>query len=761
MKKVAINACALAMILSLHATASAQAGNSTNPKVTFSSTGEQVRRVLNELSAQTGATLVVAEALAQEPVVIRAVDVPLDDLVARIATAIGADVVRNGTQIELRPSQKGRSEAEKFAERVAQIRKDQEKVRARIAKKPAFDKEAAKGLMHEIETYFQSLSERKVNDYRAEDEKLGNSGPHVRLSEEIFVAIPAEELALITKQNRVVWCNVPTAKQRRLPNQVIAPVQRFLNAQKIWTETLGGRAFNYPQDRGLPTNIHYLLEKNFEWSMPDPDGDEEANLILISGRSWSGMSADLEIRLVNKRGRYVQTANFASYNLNDDEPRGAGGPDLNVTPDQTIPNIVVPLREDAKAFLQHMQKMMQGGFDRSEPIQNLPIKEKLLNPDKHDPISIVFGPTIIDLAEKGKLNVVASVPDLFAFWSALLFEGDNASLQKLVGKLAGAGQLMKGKVEGGWLTIELNRESSSFTNDPAFFVRSNRRELGKLIRSGHQEGRLSLDALASYATSLPDDARDMDQIVMLYASLLWGQDPGYFGEIDKLRFYGSLDPMQRRASKEGKELPYSGLRPEQKRLLEIMVYSGQNWDLSFQPTEESGDRNVENPWELFHNGLLGEPTYRFARGFASMANLLVTDTVESEIKTSRTGKYGQQSESSSADHLGTILFYQELDDPEYSYYKEMGPISSFELVDTRRVNVRVQLDPEVSYSFQLSEKVRSHGKYDSVEKLPNELYKKVLAAKELARKSYEEMRRHQQPPPGLTKTSYSPGAGLW
>lgn len=761
MNKVVFNACACVGILLMRATAIGQIGVTTNPKVTYVSTGEQLRKVLNELTSQTGVNLVVAEALAQEPIVIRAVDVPLETLLSRIAAAIGCDVVRNGTQVELKLSPRGQSEAEVFAERVAKIRKDQDKVRARIAKKPPFDKEAAKGLMQEIESYFQSLNERKVNEYRAEDEKLGNTGPHVRLSEEIFVAIPAEELAIITKQNRVVWCNVPTAKQRRLPSQVIAPVQRFLSAQKVWTDTLGGRAFNYPQDRGLPSNIHYLLEKNFEWSMPDPDGDEEANLILISGRSWSAFGTDLEIKLVNKRGRYVQTANFASYTLNDDEPREARGPDLNVTPDQSIPNLSVPLREDARAFLQHMQKMMQGGFDRSESIQHQPIKEKLLNPDKHDPISIVFGSTLVDLAEKGKLNVVATVPDLLSFWCALLFEGDSASLQKLVGKLAGTGQLMKGKVEGDWLTLELNRGSSAFVNDDSFLVRSNRRELGKLIRSGFQDGRLSLDALASYAASLPADTRDMDQLVMLYASLLWGQDPGYFGEIDKLRFYGSLDPMQRRASKEGKALPYSGLRPEQKRLLEAMVYSGQTWDLSFQPTEEGGGRDVDNPWDLFHNGLLGEPTYRFARGFASMANLLVTDAVESEIKTSRTGKYGLQTESSNADHLGTILFYQELDDPEYAYYKEMGPITSFELVDMRRVNVRVQLDPEVSYSFQLSEKIRSNGKFDSVEKLPSELYKKVLAAKELARKSYDEMKRYQQPPPGLSKTLYSPGLSLW
>jgi hypothetical protein len=270
-------------------------------------------------------------------------------------------------------------------------------------------------------------------------------------------------------------------------------------------------------------------------------------------------------------------------------------------------------------------------------------RERVLNPDKFEPLSTTTSDIFLGIANGRNENLVATFPDATLLPSARrIAQGELKASEAL--SLAHTSWQLATSEKDGWLEVW---PSQPYT---AAQERMNRVALGKMLRTLDTKGRLGLDDLATYAVST-DAVNTMAGVDYFYLRLL---DPAtadrqfasiFQGNREMLKFYGLLGQSQRNGLANGQPLALGSLGQKQRDLLHSMVYNSLDGPRITTPNERPSPRQGPGgpaAMMMGAGGLQRERTEALPTGVPSNGVLILRLMREQAVlATDSTGANGQ------------------------------------------------------------------------------------------------------------------------
>jgi len=531
-------------------------------RITFAIRAARAAVVIPELGKLAGIDLRATPQTENEVLIVSVADVPLSDVLARVATATSGQWKRDGKTLKLFASDKMRSVEERtdFAKRLADIKqaigervevaKKQELNRAKQSKKT----EAAKSDTNELDRYSGELEKQ---DFKGDAEVLITS---------LLQCVDPAVLARFEPAERLVFSTNPTRMQKAMSGTAAEVIDNFVKDHDA-------KAISPPADfddflKALDQDQadHWRTSARRAGRI----GQVAKALFIESEPDFSySVAHDFEVRLYDSKGGMVySTSDLVGVN-NQMYP----GP----APDAKTSTPIV-YSDDSKLLMKGIKNQDQQ-FQLSKDL-----KRKMCHPLDFDPLSFIQTDELMAYAKwKGK-PFVADVPDEFG--SALLegTEEPAETLEAVDFKIKRADELV---------TVDDNDFTVLKSSNPvrSRSLRLDRMALSTLLQASEQKGATSLDDLATYAlqTLEPRTATLSQSYLKLLVT-------GFDGMFDSpnwtmLRFYGQLDPGARESLAEGMKLPISSLSAGPKTCLEDLIY-GPSGRLVIDESSSKGGEQV-------------------------------------------------------------------------------------------------------------------------------------------------------------------------
>lgn len=401
---------------------------------------------------------------------------------------------------------------------------------------------------------------KAVAAYRGFDaQKELPTSPAARALDRLVAAFKPEDLAGIPFQKRVIYSSSPTKMELPLPGNAANVLDKF---KEEWN-SLGN---------------------------PIGNGGLATKLLITASRNYSGTAIDMLLHAVAPDGNIVGGA-FKTIGI----PADQAWKDAPKVSSSEEPIKLSPISESFYTISQNVR------LRESKPVPPIPaeLRNQLLRPDLYDPLSFVPSEIILGAAKAKNLNVVGVLPDLMINnWGWI----PGVSLPSVALKEVTSAR-WGGVIEDGWLTISPPNASVGRA------LRLDRVALATALAAAKRESGVSLDIAAAFARK-NEDPNSM-QVLALWRWL--GSDPENIPPFSwyPLKFYGSLSASQWQAINAGQPIPFRSFTPEQRELLETMIYSGYGM-LSLSPgaTSDAIDAFFNNakrlPSESFPNGVPGD-----------------------------------------------------------------------------------------------------------------------------------------------------------
>jgi hypothetical protein len=526
-----------------------------DPAVTYSTVAVSVKKAVQDIAKVTGAKLDVADAAANEIVVISVKDAPLSELMKRIA-----DV----TSCEWKTDSGG----------IQWLNYSTEKTRKEQADETAeHEKQVAKGvteLLKDREPIPADVEEEGAN---SEILDMDSEGKAIF---KILKLIPTSAIASVLGGERLVYSTSPTRMQRGLGNidAIIADLiaehnkeaKARVDAQKAAEEDdpqtveqqrqqremqamfggFGGRFVG--QDKQItvpPAKVLFVvsnegvlfLQPNITFEMRLYDA---AGKVILSSEQWLPSGESFADMVPNP-----QEANAPQ------EPQPAKGTPIEFSPLAREFASLTDFREIANRDRTPSQALM----------------ERLIRPDLYDPLSFADSEAFLAVAKAKNVNLICNLPDNMESILQAFTKGTATTVESFLAQVK-ANDKLQVKEGGGWMQISPSSRVESRA------IRVDRRALTDLIAAGRSKGTPSLDDVATYALKCDEPAHTaiVSPYIMMFAQKAFAQ--GMRGQTDwtMLRIYGNLSASQRQLLWSGSALPVRSLNPGIKKLVDKMAF---------------------------------------------------------------------------------------------------------------------------------------------------------------------------------------------
>lgn len=238
---------------------------------------------------------------------------------------------------------------------------------------------------------------------------------------------------------------------------------------------------------------------------------------------------------------------------------------------------------------------------KRDPTANPPsqaVLQFLQSPEMNDPLSVGFGDILLGYAQNEGLNVAAYAPDRTMYWSLVQARTEPVRADVFFAALDVL-RSVDVAIDEKWVTIApvMPLETSR--------SRTPRNVLGDFVRNVARAGYVSIDSAARLAMQYED--RQLE-LARNYTSVLHGtQSNALFGDVDLLRFYGSLSPELKNPAPGKRILPLSDFNSYQQGMLQRLVYRGGY----LQDRKNTGEQEA---WEEALWSIANEPTETFPDG---------------------------------------------------------------------------------------------------------------------------------------------------
>lgn len=382
--------------------------------ITYDCVANSVEKILADLSPQAGLRLRGSATTNPMLIMLHVEQAPLETVLKKLAEVTEAEWVREegGMALSRTPAIQNRLDQEFFQRKLKNIEKALAKLKETNAKAPAFEGQTAENLAMRL----SEVSKRQGGNAGEFDqgayqtiEKIQREMPVGRSANRLAAMFDAKTLAALPKEGRTVFSTTPNKSQRPFPAGLQAEMNRLMQEQAILVEALKRHPLP-KQDNGS-----YYMDRRSTQAMEMP------SRVLAKVATFGGKSVSFEFIFVNSKNKSMTRT--STYMTPDGESRGdgdmekikaAGGGEK------------IEIDGDLKALCEALKPLYGGAMDGKTEVK-LPqdLLQKVLNPEKFEPITFTAGPLMSLYAKAKKQNVIVSLNDtLVAFSTYLSFFGE-------------------------------------------------------------------------------------------------------------------------------------------------------------------------------------------------------------------------------------------------------------------------------------------------------------------------------------------------
>ncbi len=639
-------------------------GQDTSVKITYTAPATRLQTELDEIGKQAKMPLYASPDMARETLVIKVKDLPLSDLMAKIAEATSGSWIPEGTGYRIViDSVKRRQEANES--RLASIRKVTEsmkKLTEPLDKKP-------------------TLTAANTGDSQAHGTvSVGTSGtnmlmggggdsPADRALLRILKLMGPGQLASVQSGDRVVLATNPNGSQISMPSGSTDAITRLVEEQRIFAQAAkkNKKPDQTPPDQNEAVQqIKDMFGIDTDAMTRELAGPPAKVLLTLSRNSLFG-GLDATLLLYDTNGKVLLTGrtsiDVGGGLLNMQEIIDATAtvnkpvvkPPVN---EQEIP--LTPLSKQMFSY-RNVNRMDPGSLDVKIPDE---VRAAMLIPDQRDPLSFAESEGVMALADAKKEQLVANLPDsilqisLFSTGAKLTVSAFEERLKKSA------------------VTTEANGFMVIRPLDPydARLGKVDRVSLTSFIRNVHGKAFAPLDDVAQYALKNPPPAETpaATSYLMMFAPEAIQGGVGGQADWNMLRFFATLSPPQRQSLAQGRPMQLGNLTPGQISYATKLLF-GANAHLQVQdPNAKKSELpaifDAINMFKL-PTDFRSEPTEAMPNGFPRGGMLTLNLNKEPVAKSTSQGMMGMA--ALGLDELAMLKFFK--GEPQFAQVQAYMP----------------------------------------------------------------------------------------
>lgn len=547
-------------------------------KVSFKSGAGFLNGLFKVLSNETGIGLYTNSQTQNEIVYANFKDVPLSEVMNKLADACGAEWAKeeNGFRLVRTDALRKSQEAAEAKARAAKIKASIEKMRDELQKQGQFTAETVEKMAADTRAAITSAQGREG---MRQIMGMQNMAPAARAITQMLAVIDPLELATLAPGKRLVLATSPTRMQRPLPGTVNGIINQFVKEQRILAETMA------KQPEGPGRGI-----LGFGGLNPDNKAlyNNPAKTMLVVTRFGTADSFGLTLTVADSNGETMGNG-FHSLGIEAMLPAEAT-PETNSGTQPAADNgKPIELSEATKQFIELAKTAMPVapnvmsfstgdtmmvfaarislGEETAQSKLSPEWKKRILNCDMDEPMGWIAN-DVFDAIAKARGNVIACLPDrlIFPLAQAMAAPKSVEAVQKALTTTLD----MEATHEGGWSVWKPAMQA---------FVREERVHRPSLVASLKaldSAARLTLNQKANYAANAPDYSAQLpvDGVFARWINPTAG--PRDFGDVagnlDILRLYGMMTDSQRNALLNAGQVNLSSLSKSQLDVVHNLVY---------------------------------------------------------------------------------------------------------------------------------------------------------------------------------------------
>lgn len=542
--------------------------------------------LLPELSLATGMTILADSTIGKQIALVWVDDVEGPQLLDRLAAALDGKWQKDGTTWKLvqDTSLIQQEQTAAIEAKIADLKASFEPYFK--ATPPTFDAAAAKKLMFSL----KALNDARKSDPRnlalANAINVAQSGsPLGRLLVRLLQGIPLSTLAREQHIGRMVFALKPTNRQYAFGKNAAGVIADFAKEQQIWIEALKGAGDAAPENS---TVSDPLIQRDA------PDLDPAALRLVVN--NWQPGAFSCNLVLKTEAGQQILTQFSAR------SPGTQAAYDMAFNGDDSKAEPILISKES---------EMMLDAFGSrfSDKPSTKPLDpqavERLLDPVKYEPLSWMATDGFLALARPTKSNLIAWIPDS-VFLTTSIRQPKRMTPAGFRAVVSGVNNGVDIIEKDGWMTV---RPKNPIDTREGL---EDRVALGQVSKAIVAKKGLRLLDYAKYVANVTHDQYDGFGIGYIFLLDPAAGSVSDGSDWNLLRLYGSLSDQQRSQLRAGQTLPFSGLTPKQRDIVDVLTYGREINNAAYQQSNmyQSMHPSLE-PTEYLPNGLPSE-------GFLSM-----------------------------------------------------------------------------------------------------------------------------------------------
>lgn len=569
------------------------AGPDTTVHVTYTTRAARADQVVRDLAGLSKLDLEVSPQTKNEVLVISVKDVPLSDLMARIAEVTSGEWKQEGNIYRLVGSAtlRSREERTETADRTSDIRRaiaareSNEKKRAAQIAKAIADAEAKAKTKVKTDAKAKTNTDDQTNDNGMDDMISADaSRPDESTITELLKGVDASVLGEIEIGDRVVFSTDPTRTQRSLGSNATEVINEFIqkhDATAVNAQPDLGEEFN-----GMTADQIEAMRQIMKQQHTGKIGQAAKALLVAEHSPMVGMMGanglEIEFKLYDAKGKilYATQTTLGDPGQMDTLPRAGVSIEAD-TADGPVAPPGLPQQPPAQAapkpkttpieYSPESQELMKASTGLNGGSFTLKLshdlRQKLLLPTMYDPLSFLETDAVLFYAKSIGKPLVADLPDSFSEGSTPFGGEGSKTLEAFTKNLQDHKQLSL-VTDDAYTVIKPARPAQSRED------RLDRSALATLLQATQEKGIPALDDLAAFATAAPDPMKGGVSMTYLVLFVPGGMPVGLDGMVswDMLRFYGELSPDSRTQLANGGKLQMGSLTVAQRALAERLTY---------------------------------------------------------------------------------------------------------------------------------------------------------------------------------------------
>jgi hypothetical protein len=622
------------------------------PKVTLSMPAAKASAVLAEISKLTGVHLASDPIVGNVPVLVSVTDAPLDQLMQKIADAVGGElkVESDGYRLVNDLAQRREEEAREKGWTIAAFEKGKTRALGDMTGTGRWDKKTLDELVAKAQARQQQVMERVSAEQRQGavmrmyDSNAVSVTPASGAAKRALQLLSASVLASVGPGDRIVYATSPTRKQLRMPINVAPIANDFVYNHNMLAQ--GAPQLRNPQGIVIVGGLT---------SGEQIQGVVDTHLVL--SRGYRSTMVNVEIKFVDRNGLYVGEGSVAVSPDYGTVQGSVSGEGKEITLSELSRQMAVIIAQETAnptSDRQEIRLASPGGGTFATMIQDssgLPkqFPDELLNvfvnPDKFDPASLYVSESYIQAAQAEGKDLVASFPDTVVRDLARLLVKGPVTSKGVIAASPSFGLTVDSK--GEWLLV-----TPTWAN-AARETRFDRGAAAALYRSVNTRGFATLEELADYSFRLVTGTADRP-LDMIYLMLINKDVSNQLNEyttfsLDLLRLYGLIPENAKRMAGEQYATQYRTLTPQGRALADRSYYNrgagagmffggrqGMSVMIAMVPEQTEGRSGPPA------NSILNEPTEALPNGLPPEAMISLRRTLKDGVFASTKGMRGGQ-----------------------------------------------------------------------------------------------------------------------